>query len=109
MYEDEETPGMAGERTDLAWSRSGLAVLASLAALAKRLLNELDVITASGVIVAALFVGAGAWITGLLWARTIAETTLAGRTVSEARTLRLVAWGTVAIGVAALAIAFLPD
>ena len=108
MSDDEEVPGVAGERTDLAWSRSGLAVLACLAAVAKRLLGTFDQVTGSAVIAAALVVAAGAWTFALFWARTVASTTLAGRTLSEARTLRLVAYGTAAIGVAAIVIALVP-
>jgi hypothetical protein len=38
-YEDEDTAGLAGERTDLAWSRSGLAALTAVAALVKRMVD----------------------------------------------------------------------
>jgi hypothetical protein len=109
VSDDEDTPGLSGERTDMAWSRSGLAVLACLAALAKKLLGDLHRVSGSAIIVAGIAVGAAAWIFGLLWARTVAGSTLAGHTLAEARTLRLVAWGTAAIGVAAIAIALLPD
>jgi hypothetical protein len=108
VTDDEQVPGVAGERTDLAWSRSGLAVLACLAALAKRLLSNFDHVTGSAIIAAALVVAAIAWSFALLWARTVATTTLAGRTLSDARTLRMVAYGTAAIGVAAIVIALVP-
>lgn len=107
--DDEVTPGLAGERTDMAWSRSGLAVLTCLAAIAKKLLPELDRVSGTAVIVAALVVGAGAWTVALLWARIVAATTLAGRSVADPRTLRLVAYGSAALGVAAIVIALLPD
>ena len=45
----------------------------------------------------------------MLWSRSIASTTLAGRRVADPRTLRMVAIGTALLGVVAIGIAMLPD
>ena len=109
MLDDEETPGLAGARTDMAWSRSGLAVLACLAAIGKKLLPELDRASGRALIVAALVIAGAAWMLGLLWARTVARPTLEGRAVINPKTARLVAYGTAALAVAGVVIALLPD
>jgi uncharacterized membrane protein YidH (DUF202 family) len=107
--EDEQTPGLAGQRTDLAWSRSGLAVVTCLAAIAKKLLPELSTISASALVVILLAIGGLAWIVALLWARAIAAQTLAGRQTADHRTLRAVAYGTTALAVASIVIALVPS
>jgi len=107
--DDQEVAGLAGERTDLAWSRSGLAVLTCLAAIAKRVLPDLQSLNGREILVAGLIIGGGAWTFSMLWSRSIASTTLAGRRVADPRTLRMVAIGTALLGVVAIGIAMLPD
>jgi uncharacterized membrane protein YidH (DUF202 family) len=107
--DDPEVPGLAAERTDLAWSRSGLAVVVCLAAIAKRLLGELSKVEASAILLTGLVVGALALGFALLWARAVAGTTLQGRRVADAGRLRAIAIGTAALGVAAIALALFPD
>jgi hypothetical protein len=107
--DDQEVVGLAEERSDLAWSRSGLAVVVCLAAIAKRFVLQLSSIDADVVVVAALAIGAIAWAFALFWGRVIGESTLAGRRVADARTLQAVALGTAALGVAAMILALLPD
>ncbi len=106
--DDTEIPGLAGERTDMAWSRSGLAVLSCLAAIAKKALGKFDAVSGSLVIVAALAVGIGGWSVGLVWARFIARDTLEGRAVANPRTLAITAYATTALGIAAIVLAVLP-
>ena len=107
--DDQDVKGLAGERTDLAWSRSGLAVLVCLAAVVKRILPEFSTLDARVVLIAALLICGFAWAFGLFWARAVASTTLTGRRIADPRTMRAVATGTAALGVAAIVIAFLPQ
>jgi uncharacterized membrane protein YidH (DUF202 family) len=107
--DDQDVAGLAGERTDLAWSRSGLAVLTCLAAIAKRILPQLSEVDGRAILVAGLLIGGAAWMFALLWARFVAATSLTGRRIADPRTMRAVAVGTVFLGVVAIAIALLPD
>ena len=83
--DDQEVAGLAGERTDLAWSCSGLGGLVCV-----RGHREADRARAfdarrsrdRGV---ALVVGGLAWGFALLWARSIAGTTLTGRRIADPR------------------------
>ena len=106
--DDHEVPGLAGERTDMAWSRSGLAVLTCFAALAKRVLNRFENPSAFAIVMAALLVAGAGWAVGLAWARLIARAAVEGRPVANAHTLAATAYGTAALGVAALALALTP-
>jgi uncharacterized membrane protein YidH (DUF202 family) len=88
-------PGVAGERTDLAWNRSGLAVLVCVAVLLRRAwpLDRADHVVA----LALIGVGASAWAVGLVTARSVSRTTHQGRDVMGAGTLRLICLGTTAL------------
>lgn len=108
VTEDEETPGLAGERTDLAWSRSGLAVLAAVAAIGRRVLQPIDEPAAELIVVVLLAGGGVAWALAVAHARVVAATTLAGRAHADAGKLRFVALGTTAFALAALVLALLP-
>ena len=108
VLDDREVAGLAGERTNLAWSRSGLALFICLAALAKRALPEFSTLDARFILGAALVIGAIAWSFALLWARLGAAPMLSGRGTSDAHALRAVAYGTAAIGAVATVIAFFP-
>jgi uncharacterized membrane protein YidH (DUF202 family) len=107
--EDEDTPGLAGERTDLAWSRSALAVLAAVGAVVKRLLETAGDVRAEVVVLALLAGGLVAWALAVAHARTVAETTMTGRMLADPRRLRWVATGTTALAFGALTLALLPD
>ena len=106
--EDEDTDGLAGERTDLAWSRSGLAALAAVAAVIKRLVGVDDLKAATWVL---LIIAGGlvAWALALGHARTLMAPALAGRGHADPEKLRYVAFGTAALGVGALILALMPD
>lgn len=106
--DDQDVSGLAGERTDMAWSRSGLAVLACLAAFVRRLLPDLSTLDARAIVIAALVIGMIAWVFGLFWARTVAAATLTGRRIADPRTMRVVAFGTAGLGTAAFFVAVLP-
>lgn len=98
--------GLAGERTDLAWNRSGIAVLTAVAVLLRRVwpLDRSEHVLALVLVT----VGAGAWSLGLLAARSLARTTHRGRELPEATTLRWVTIGTVTLAVAAFLLGFFP-
>jgi uncharacterized membrane protein YidH (DUF202 family) len=107
--DDQDVAGLAGERTDLAWSRSGLAVLTRLAAIAKRILPELSEVNGRAILVTGLLIGGAAWMFALLWSRSVAAPTLTGRRIADPRTMRAVAVGTAFLGVVAIVLALLPD
>lgn len=104
--DDEETPGLAGERTDLAWSRSGLAVVTCAGALLKRILTEFDSISARLAVFGLLIAGGLAWIAALGHARSVARSTIEGRLLADAHVLRVTANGTSALALAAIVLAF---
>jgi uncharacterized membrane protein YidH (DUF202 family) len=107
--DDQDVSGLAGERTDLAWSRSGLAFAVCIAAMAKHLAPDLETLDAPAIVTLGLLVGGIAWGLSLFWARAVAGRTLAGRPIASDRKLRLIAVGTAAIGCTALVVAMLPD
>jgi hypothetical protein len=109
VVEDEELDGLSGERTDLAWSRSGLAFIVCLAAIAKRSLPQISTLDARAIVVVALVVGGIAWGFALVWARAVAGATLTGRRIGDARKLHWISIGTAVIGVVAVVVALFPD
>jgi uncharacterized membrane protein YidH (DUF202 family) len=108
VADDPEVAGLAGERTDLAWSRSGMAFVVCVAAITKRIAPALSTLDARAIVVLALVVGGLAWAFALFWARTVAGTTLTGRRIADAHKLRRIAYGTAALGGAAAVVALLP-
>jgi uncharacterized membrane protein YidH (DUF202 family) len=103
--DDEELPGLAGERTDMAWSRSGLAVVTCAAALLKRILTQVESATGRWWVFGLLLAGGAAWVAALAHARTVARSTIEGRLLADERVLRTTAMGTAALGGAALLLA----
>ena len=106
--EESPDPGLAAERTDLAWNRSGLSLLAcGVAAMRGLSLPHLsEAHLAVGITILAL--GAVVWLLGGLQARRRAR---AGHVRERASTADLapIAFGTAAVGVAAFVLgAFYP-
>jgi uncharacterized membrane protein YidH (DUF202 family) len=104
-YVESDEP-LAGERTDLAWTRSGIAFAVCVAVVLRRVwpLDE------SGDLLAVGLVGAGAvaWAFGLFVARRVARTTHEGRAVMDARTLRTITAGTFVLALGAFVLGFFP-
>jgi hypothetical protein len=104
-YQESEEP-LAGERTDLAWTRSGIAFAVCVAVVLRRVwpLDE------SGDLLAIGLVGAGAvaWAFGLVVARRVARTTHGGRAVMDARTLWTISAGTFVLALGAFVLGFFP-
>jgi hypothetical protein len=98
--------GLTRERTDLAWNRSGLAVVACVAVLLRRIwpLRGTDHIVA----LACISAGAFAWALALSLGRIFGSRTNEGRwRLSQSRATAITA-GTVALALAAVALAFVP-
>jgi uncharacterized membrane protein YidH (DUF202 family) len=104
VFEPDEP--LAGERTDLAWTRSGIAFIVCIGVLLRRVwpINRADHLLA----VALVGVGAIAWASGLLIARRVARTTHHGRDVMDGPTLRLISGGTFVLAIAAFILGWLP-
>jgi uncharacterized membrane protein YidH (DUF202 family) len=106
--DDPDLPGLAGERTDLAWSRSALALVVAGAALLRRIWEDVDVANAQALVFSVLGVGAVSWVTALVWAHGAARSTMEGRRIADAAALRRMTAGTLLFCVAALILAVLP-
>jgi uncharacterized membrane protein YidH (DUF202 family) len=104
LFEPDEP--LAGERTDLAWTRSGIAFAVCIAVLLRRVwpINRADHLLA----LALVAVGTLAWAVGLVLARRMARTTHRGRDVMDAPTLRLISGGTFVLAVGALVLGAFP-
>jgi uncharacterized membrane protein YidH (DUF202 family) len=105
VADDEQTPGLAGERTDLAWSRSGLAVVTCAAAIVKRVLTSFDTVSARIVVFGLIIAGTAAWVIALGHARAVVRSPIEGRPINDAHALRVTAYGTAALAGAALVLA----
>lgn len=97
---------LAGERTDLAWTRSGIALVVCIAVLARRVwpIDRADHLLA----VALVALGGLAWAVGLVVARRVARTTHHGREVMDGPTLRWISIGTFSLALAAFVLGWLP-
>jgi uncharacterized membrane protein YidH (DUF202 family) len=103
---DDEELGDAIARTDLAWSRSGLALAVAAAAILKVVVHLTDARTEVLVLVGIGAV-AIAWLLAIGHARVIARPAIEGRQQNEAR-MRLAALSAIAFAVAAIVIIQLP-
>jgi uncharacterized membrane protein YidH (DUF202 family) len=106
--DDLEVPGLAGERTDLAWSRTSLAVVVAAAAMLRRVWEHVDSANGRVVVFTLLGVGAAAWLTALTWAHGAARSTMEGRPVASRAALRRVTVATLLFCLAALLLAIVP-
>ena len=96
--------GLAAERTQLAWSRSALSLLACGAATLKGIPQVTDGHPLTGAVL--LLLGGVVWLAGVPLARQRARATALGeRPVARRRDLAPVAVGTVIVGIASMVIA----
>jgi uncharacterized membrane protein YidH (DUF202 family) len=104
VFEPDEP--LAGERTDLAWTRTGIALAVCIAALGRRVwpLDRADHWLALGLVA----IGVIAWAVALLFAQRISKTTHHGRELIPPHTLRLLSAGTFALALAGFVLAWLP-
>jgi uncharacterized membrane protein YidH (DUF202 family) len=98
--------GAAGARTDLAWGRTGLSMLAILGSLLRGVLATRTVAQVAAIAIA--LSGAAVWAVGLRHARQLAGTTARGRHVAEQRTLTLITAGTLVIAAAGALLPLFP-
>jgi hypothetical protein len=105
--DDEDAIGGAALRTDLAWSRSGLALAAMCAAVLKVLVDVEDR-RAPLVIAAVLVAGTAAWLLAVVEARLVSSASMVGRLHRSRRKLQAVACVTTAFAAGALVLALLP-
>jgi len=96
--------GRAAERTELAWSRSALSLLACGAATAKGIPKVTNGHPVTGAVL--LILGGAVWLAGVPLARARAAATQRGeRPAATMRDLVPVAYGTAVVGIAAVVIA----
>lgn len=94
--------GLAGERTDLAWSRTGLAMIVIVGGIGRRALTAPGVLEVASLVVVLL--GTLVWGFGLRGAQRISRSTATGRHTAELHLLTAVTVGSIAIAIAALLI-----
>lgn len=92
--DDVEVPGLAGERTDMAWSRTALAAGIATAAILRRIWQSFDTVSARAAVFSILGLGALAWLVTLWWAGGTVRATLEGRRIADPHRMRHVAVGT---------------
>jgi uncharacterized membrane protein YidH (DUF202 family) len=98
--------GLVHERTDLAWNRSGLAVVACTGVLLRRIwpLHGTDQIVA----LVGISTGAFAWALALTVGRAASGRAAGGRRTLGIRRAGAITAGTLALAVTALVLAFFP-
>ena len=104
--EEHDDRGLASERTDLAWNRSGLAVVACVAVLLRRIW-PLD---ATSQVVALSFISAGAviWAAALSLGRAVSVRTGAKGGRLSPTLARAITASTLALALAAFVLGFFP-
>jgi uncharacterized membrane protein YidH (DUF202 family) len=109
LVEDEELAGLAGERTDLAWTRSGLAVLAAGAALLRRVVHGFDLESVTAIVFAIVTALVAVAIASFVYSTVFAAPTRhPNRPAGSPARLQRVAYGTTAFGVLAMVIGLFP-
>ena len=106
--DDVDVPGLAGERTDLAWTRTALAAGVAATAMIRRSWAVVDTATGRVAVFSICGLGALAW-TATLWSAYLLRTSLEGRTIADKRHLRALSVGTTAFSVVALILAVVPN
>ena len=106
--DDIDVPGLARERTDLAWSRSGLALTVAAAAVLKRAWVDVDGRAAVAVYLL-LAVGAVAVVAAIGWTRGVTRGSIegkpeGGRPAGERRLARM-SFATILFALGALVLA----
>jgi len=104
-YGDPADEGLAAERTELAWSRSGLALMACGVIVAKGLPSISGVPSRPEFGFAILVLGILTWGLGLLASHSRREEPGLGRRAARWRELAPVAFGTAAVGAAGFVLA----
>jgi uncharacterized membrane protein YidH (DUF202 family) len=106
--EDEEVMGGTEvARTDLAWSRSGLALAVAAAAILKVVVHVTDY-RDSVIVFAVLIAAAVAWVFAVGHSRVVAVDSLEGRLLRDQRKLRTVAVVTILFAIGSLVVAVMP-
>jgi uncharacterized membrane protein YidH (DUF202 family) len=100
--------GLSVERTNLAWSRTGLAVFACVAAIARRTLPDLSSFAERPAVPAAALIAVLCLAAGWLWVRVFRTGHPDRDTIATERRLRATAFGTTVLGVVATLVALLP-
>jgi uncharacterized membrane protein YidH (DUF202 family) len=106
--DDPELTGLAGERTDLAWSRTGVAALAVAATALRRVWDQFDFLTPRIAVFGLIAAGAFAWAVALLDADRVRRASIEGQRLADPRTLRAVSLGTAGFALFALILALIP-
>lgn len=94
--------GLSGERTDLAWHRTGLAMVIILGGIGRNALKYGGPLAYASV--ACVLLGTAVWWFGLRAAHHLSATTHTGRHLAEVRLLTTVTVGTLIVALAALLI-----
>lgn len=106
--EEEELPGLAGERTDLAWNRSSLSHAVLAAAVVRRTWSQNDDVTARVVVLCVLLAGAGVSLIAWWRSQRVTRNAIDGSGLIDEGTLRHVTIGALLTAGAALVLAALP-
>ncbi len=104
MEDDEAVPGLARERTQLAWNRSGLAAAVAVAIIVRRLWP----LSGDRAVAALLLIGAGAavWAVAMRLGQRAREGSAGGGLLGES-TCRMLTVGTLLLAAGGLAVSFL--